>query len=397
MYRIGKEEVEAIARLFESGQVFRYGKATECSRFEQRFAELVGVQYCRMTNSGTSALMAALVGMGVGPGDDVIVPAYTYMASPMAVLAVGAIPVVADVDESLTLDPEDVARKITARARAIMPVDMAGLSCNMEALSRLCREHDVLLIEDCCQAVGGAYEGRRLGAFGDTGVFSFNYYKNITSGEGGCFVTDREEYFKRGSVAIDPCSYYWDDGAETDLHGHFAAWNFRATEVAGAILNVQLDHLGEMLTAMREQKKVLTAAGQEAGLRSIVNHSPEWECGSHAGFLFETGGAAQEFLRLLGEFGSGGFRPIDTGRHVYTNWDPIMKKQGAHHPALDPYRLAENRDAQADYTPQMCSRSLDILSRTVLVGTHPYWPGGKLEQVANAIRKAAAALPLTAN
>ena len=393
MYRIGEQEVEAIRKLFASGQVFRYGKATECDRFEKRFAELLGVRYVRMCNSGTSALIAALIGMGVGPGDDVIVPAYTYMASPMAVLAVGAIPIVTDVDESLTLCPKDTERRITKRTRAVMPVDMVGLACNMKALVRLAKKKHVSICEDVCQAVGGSYEGKRLGTFGAAGGFSFNYYKNITAGEGGCFATDSEDVFKRGSVAVDPCSYYWEEkDKHIDMHGRFTAWNFRATEVAGAILNVQLDYLDEMLDAMRAHKKAVTAAGTEAGLRSIVNHSPDYECGSHAGFLFETEELAVRFGELLKGEEVGSFRPIDTGRHVYTNWDPIMNKQAAHHPSLNPYLLKENRDAKAEYTTETCARSLDVLKRAVLVGTHPYWPEGRREKVMEAIGKAAAAL-----
>jgi dTDP-4-amino-4,6-dideoxygalactose transaminase len=387
MYLIGDEEVEAIRKLFRSGEVFRYGQAGECDRFEERFGELLGVNYVRMCNSGTSGLIAALIGMGIGPGDDVIVPAYTYMASPMAVLAVGAIPIVADVDESLTLDPEDTASKITDRTAAIMPVHMVGLSCDMDSLCELARQEDVRICEDVCQAVGGGYQGRKLGSFGHASGFSFNYFKNITAGEGGCFVTDDENVFERGSVAIDPCSYYWaEEGEKTDMHGHFTAWNFRATEIAGAILNVQLDRLEGMLAKMRHQKKVLTAAGEQCGLRPIVCHSPDYECGSHAGFIFEEEEQAVAFSEGLGEKDIKCFRPIDTGRHVYTAWDPVMKKQAAHHPALNPYLLEENQDAEADYTPGMCSRSLDILRRSALIGTHPSWTDSRLDEVADAVR-----------
>jgi len=393
MYRIGKEEAEAVARLLESGKVFRYGEATECDRFEKRFAELLGLKYVRMCNSGTSALIAALIGMGVGPGDDVIVPAYTYMASPMAVLAVGAIPIVAEVDDSLTLDPEDAARKITERTKAIMPVHMVGLSCDMNAFTALVKDKGVLICEDCCQAVGGSYEGSRLGTFSTAAGYSFNYYKNITAGEGGCFATDSEEVYKRGSVAIDPCSYYWEEAdKDVEMHGRFTAWNFRSTEVAGAILNVQLNYLDAMIAAMREHKMAVTAAGVDAGLRSIVNHSLHHECGSHVGFLLETEEAAKRLGELLKEQGVGSFRPIDTGRHVYTNWDPVMNKQASHHPSLNPYLLEENRDAKADYSEDMCARSLDVLGRAVLIGTHPYWPDGREGEVIEGVCKAAAAL-----
>jgi dTDP-4-amino-4,6-dideoxygalactose transaminase len=381
MYRIGNEEVEAVRRLFASGQVFRYGKATECDRFEKRFAELLGVRYVRMCNSGTSGLIAALIGMCLPiPIWPRPWPSWRSELSP-------------DVDDSLTLCPTDTERKITRRTKAIMPVHMVGLCCDMESLTALARKERVLICEDVCQAVGGSYKGKRLGSFGLASGFSFNYYKNITAGEGGCFATDREDVYKRGSVAVDPCSYYWaKEDEKIDMHGRFTAWNFRATEVAGAILNVQLNYLDEMLCRMRKQKAAVTSAGVENGLRSIVNHSPEWECGSHAGFLFESEPKARRFVKLLAENGIGSFRPIDTGRHVYTNWDPIISKQASHHPALNPYLLKENRDAEAEYTPRTCARSLDILKRAVLISMHPYWPEGRLEQVIAGVARAARAM-----
>ncbi|MFP4029029.1 MAG: DegT/DnrJ/EryC1/StrS family aminotransferase [Candidatus Brocadiia bacterium] len=388
MYRIGDEEVEAIRKLFNSGQVFRYGKATECNRFEERFAKMIGVKYLRLCNSGTSALIAALIGMGIGPGDDVIVPAYTYMASAMAVLGAGAIPVVAEVDESLTLDPEDAERKITDRTAAIMPVHMMGLSCDMNSLCRVASDNDVMVCEDSCQAVGGSYEGQKLGSFGEAGGFSFNYYKNITAGEGGAFATDSEEVFERGSCVVDPCSYYWDEDREFAAD-FFVPWNFRSTEIAGAVLNVQLDRLDGMLETMRKQKKILTRIGRESGLQPIVSNSPDWECGSAVGFIFPEDQKAISFTTALGEEEISCFRPIDTGRHVYTNWDPIMKNSGSHHPSLDPFNLDENADANTDYTDDMCARSLDLLGRTVLISTHPFWPEGQVEKVGEAIRAAA--------
>ncbi len=155
MYRIGESEIKRLRTLFESGKIFRYGMGGECDRFERSWAKHVGAEHCRMTRSGTAALYTALVGLGVGPGDQVIVPAYTYMATALAVLSAGAIPVVADVDESLTLSPKDLKRKITKHTRAVIPVHMVGLPCNMNKIMKIANKHESLVLEDACQAVGG--------------------------------------------------------------------------------------------------------------------------------------------------------------------------------------------------------------------------------------------------
>ena len=344
-----------------------------------------------MTNSGTSALYTGLVGLGIGPGDQVIVPAYTYMATALAVLAAGAIPVVADVDESLTLSPADVERRITRHTRAVIPVHMAGLPCHMKKIMRLARRHGFLVLEDACQAVGGGFEGQMLGAIGHAGAFSFNFFKNMTCGEGGAFATDSEEVFTRGSVAVDCCSYYWNP-AEEKREVQFAGQNFRASEFEGAILNVQLRRIEGMLSRMREHKKELLQAGLDAGLKSIKNNSLDYECGTHLGFIFKGEAQARAFAEGLRKQKVGCFLPLDTGRHVYTRWDPIMRYQGAHHPALDPFKLPANKKCRVKYSADMCKDSLDILGRSVLIGMHPDNTPGRVRALGRAIRSAAEAL-----
>jgi dTDP-4-amino-4,6-dideoxygalactose transaminase len=341
-----------------------------------------------MYRNGTSEIYTSLVGLGVGPGDQVIVPAYTYMATALAVLAAGAIPVIADVDESLTLSPADVERRITAHTKAIIPVHMVGLPCDMARLMRIARKRKLLVVEDACQAVGGGFRGKKLGAIGHAGAYSFNFFKNITCGEGGAFVTNRKAVYDRGSVAVDCCSFYWNpDQDREDLQ--FAGHNFRASEFEGAILNAQLIRLEPMLKKMRRQKQRLTVAGEKAGLQSIVNHSIEDECGTHAGFLFETEKQARAFRGNLAQAKVSSFLPMDTGRHVYTRWEPIMREQGAHHPALDPFKIPANRKAKIRYSPDMCASSLDILSRAVLVPTHPDHKADEVRHMLATIRAAA--------
>jgi len=202
MYRVGEKEVQAVRRALTSGKIFRYGLGGECSRFEKRFAKYLGVKHVHMTASGTNSLTAALVGLGIGPGDEVVVPACTFMATPVSVVAAGAIPIIVDIDDSITLDPKALEKSIGPRTKAVIPVHMWGLACNMRAIMRVARKHKLLVLEDACQGVGGAYKGRMLGSIGHAGAFSFNYYKNMTSGEGGAFVTNDDRVIRRGSCTV---------------------------------------------------------------------------------------------------------------------------------------------------------------------------------------------------
>ena len=388
MYRIGQPEIKRVGNLLESGEIFRYGKAGECDLFEADWGKRLGGVQVRMTTSGTASLYCALIGLKVGPGDSVIVPSCTYMATALAVVAAGAMPIIAEVDESITLSPEDVEQKIAPHTKAIIPVHMWGLPCNMDALMDIAEKRGIKVLEDACQAVGGGYKGRELGSIGHAGAFSFNYFKNMTSGEGGAFVSADESVFRRGSVAADCCSYYWNPD-EHRPDEQFAGLNFRATEISGAILNAQLERIDEMLDRMRGHKRTLTKVGEDEGLTSITNNSLDCECGTHVGFIFDSGKNARAFAKQISELKGRAFLPIDTGRHVYTRWDPIMRKQGAHHPALDPFNLPQNKALNIDYSMDMCPKSLDILSRAVLIGMHPDNDREKIDELADAIRKSA--------
>lgn len=364
MYRAGQKEIDRIAAVINSGKLFRYRLGGECARFEQRYAEMLGVKHCVLTSSGTNSLTAALVGLGVGPGDEVLVPACTYMATAVAVLAVGAIPVVVDIDESITLDPKAVDRMIGERTRAVIPVHMWGLPCDMDAIMRVAKKRKVFVVEDACQAVGGGYKDRMLGSIGHMGAFSFNYYKNMTCGEGGAVVTNNDERARRMRCAVDCCNFYWDDKSRE--YDGFTFSGSRASELEGAILNAQLDRIVGMVRAMRRQKARILKETAAAGLRPAKANSPDSECGTHAMFLFDDPRKAARFSEL-----TGGTVLLKTGRHVYTEWDPILRHRGGPHPGMNPFLMEANRECRMDYSRDMCARSLDILGRTVSIATHP--------------------------
>ncbi len=382
MYRVGQKEIDAIAEVLLSGELFRYHPGGQCERFEKRYAKSLGVKHVCMTSSGTTALTAALAGLGIGPGDEVLVPACTYMASLVSVLGAGAIPVVVDIDETITIDPRAVEDAVGPRTRAVMPVHMWGLACDMKAIMRVARRHKLLVVEDACQAVGGAYEGRMLGSIGHAAGFSFNYYKNMTCGEGGAVVTNNAEVAQRARCMVDCCSFYW-KGRKRDFVP-FTSNGSRASEIEGAMMNAQLDRIGPMVRALRRQKKRILRETAGTGLKAAPSNSLDHECGSHVMYALPTEEQADRFAALAGGTVCG-----KTGRHVYTEWDPIFAHQGSHHPALNPYKLPQNRRCRKKYTKGMCARSLDILSRTVVIGNHPDRKRAEVTAVIRRIKSAA--------
>ncbi len=364
MYQIGQPEIDAVTDVIRSKKLFRYDIGDRCSTFEKRWAKYLDVQFAHLCSSGTSALTAAISALRIGPGDEVIVPAHTYMASAVAVLAAGAIPVVAEIDDTITIDPDSVDDLAGPRTRAVIPVHMWGQDCDMGRLMKIARKRKLLVIEDACQAVGGFYEGRACGSIGHAGAFSFNYFKNMTCGEGGAVVTNDPLVSQRARCMIDCCGFYWTGrGGDTVP---FIASGSRASELEGAMLNAQLDRLPGMIRAMRKQKKRILRATARTGLVPARANSLDWECGSHVMFTLPTVGQAQAFAKLVGCGICG-----NTGRHTYTEWDQFYSHEGGPHPAMNPFNFRENRACRKRYSKDMCKRSLDILNRTVMIGNHP--------------------------
>jgi len=362
MYEMGQREIDAVARVIRSGKLFRsFGdKKGPSDRFEAALAEKVGVRYALTTASGTTAMTCGLVGLGLGPGDEVIVPAYTFMATALAVLAVGAIPIIAEIDETLCIDPTDVERKITRHTKAVIPVHMIGRPCNLRAIRRVARKRKLLICEDACQAVGGSYGGKRLGSWGEVGIFSFNFYKNIACGEGGAILTDRQRIYERALIMQEGNVALYAENTRPD-EPIFAGNKFRVSEIQGAILGEQLKRLDPILTRLRKRRAAMKAVLARASQFQLSPGNDEaGDCGSGICLLFETVADALGFRRRH----KVGFRPIETGKHVYTEWEPVLQKRGSHHPKLNPYNWAKRK---IEYSKDMCARSLDIMARTVNV------------------------------
>ena len=385
MYIVGDAEAEALARIIKEGKLFRYGVGGECDRFEERYSKFLGVKHFALTVSGTYGLSAAMIALGLGPGDEVLIPSHTYMATATSVLTTGAIPVIVDVDESLTIDPKAIEAAIGPRTKAVVPVHMWGAACNMNAIMEIAKRRNLWVIEDTCQGVGGSYEGKKLGSIGDIGCFSFNYYKNMTAGEGGGVATSDDDLARRARCAIDPCHYYWT--GRDDTSKPFAGNGGRASELMGAMLNVQLDRINGIIGVMRSEKKRILAGTKKLGNLGLVPspmNSPEHDCSAHAMYLLPTPEDATRFVKVFPAVIAG-----KTGRHTYTEWDQVLMGMGAAHPAMNPYNHPDNAQCRKAYSKTMCQRSLDILNRTIMVPTHPNHTDQEIEGIIHNIEVAA--------
>ncbi len=380
MFRIGQEEINAVTRVIESRDLFKAnGGAQEVRHFQTEFSEKLEVEHTILMTSGKAALICALIGMGIGPGDEVIVPAYTYVATAIAVTAVGAIPVVCEVDESLTLDPEDFENKITENTKAVIPVHIMGFPCNMEKICEIAKRHNVFVLEDACQSDGGSFKGKRLGTHGDAGAFSFNYFKIITAGEGGAMVTDNRTIFERALIYHDSSAIaYFGNQLENVEATQFCGSEFRVSEFTGAIMREQLKRLDSILEDLRKNKKYLMDR-LSSKYRFIASNDIEGDCALALPFVFETAEESVDFRNFLAENSYPNTRPIENDRHIYTTWKPIMEKRGAIHPAFDPFKMEANKNLRMDYSQDMCQKSLDIISKVTYLEINPDWQTDQLD------------------
>ncbi|MDI9365781.1 MAG: DegT/DnrJ/EryC1/StrS family aminotransferase [Flavobacterium sp.] len=264
----GAEERQHINDVMETGILMRYGfdgprkgifKANE---LEQKITEVFGCGYAQLTSSGTAALTTAMTALNIGVGDEVIMPSFTFVASFEAVLSVGAIPVLVDIDETLTLKPKAVKAALTVRTKCLMPVHMCGSMANLDALKAICVDHDLILLEDACQSIGGKYKGKALGTIGHAGTFSFDFVKTITCGEGGVVMTNSQDVFEK-------CDGYTDHGHDhkgvdrgADLHP-FIGYNFRISELHAAIGLAQIGKLNQILAIQKKNNQLLRSYLQQ--------------------------------------------------------------------------------------------------------------------------------------
>lgn len=405
---IGDAEIEAVTAVLRNKNLFRHNPDSQVRAFEQEASAVLGVEHALMVNSGTSALVCGLFGLGIGPGDEVIVPAYTYIATAAAVVAVGAVPVIAEIDDSLGLDPADLERKITPRTRAVIPVYMQGVPGRIAAILDVAKRHNLKVLEDAAQCIGGRYHGRMVGTLGDVGEWSLNYFKILTCGEGGLVFTNDYDVYERACFASDPALPMWmrDHEGHTGWHNPpFSANCYRPSEILGAMARVQLEKLETILGHTRSLKAAfldeLAQAGAPRGYTLQHVDDPSGDCGISASILCHDEAAAKRYAEALTAEGLPCGTAHNQGfpdRHIYRYWDSILD-QNTSHPSGYPWRDPQYTQPRGDQPPgsvtyarDLCPRSLDLLGRALRFPFNVQMTGTHARLMAEAINKVDAAL-----
>ncbi len=330
----GAEEKKEVQDVLDNGVLMRYGfdpmrnghhKALE---LEKDLAKRMQTKYAQVVSSGTAALTVALASAEIGSGDEVIMPTFTFVASFEAILSVGAVPVLCDIDDTLTLDPKAVETAITPKTKAIMPVHMCGSMADLSALKAICDQHNLILLEDACQAIGGTYDNKPLGSYGDLGCFSFDYVKTITCGEGGGIITNSKKIADRAHKYQDHGHDHVgnDRGAETHP---FLGYNYRLSELNAAVGIAQLRKLDTTLATQEKNYSILRHA-LEAIPEVTFRRVPETGVESYAflNLFLPNENLARNAHKALGAHGVDAcFYWFDNNWHYYKKWEHLLEQK----------------------------------------------------------------------
>jgi 8-amino-3,8-dideoxy-alpha-D-manno-octulosonate transaminase len=392
---LGDDEAHAVAAIVGGGTLFRYkgdlaGGAV--ADFERAAAGALGAQYAVAVANGTAALRCALAALGVGCGDEVVVPAFTFVATVNAVVVAGAVPVFGEVDSSLGLDPDDLERCITDRTAAVIAVHLENVACDLDGILAVTARRGVPVIEDTAQAFGATYHGRALGTFGALGTFSLQQEKNITAGEGGLVVSDDERLYLRAARYQDQGGQFVTSYASRrgdELTEPFAGENLRMGELAGAVAGVQLGRLPGILAALRTNKaRVVDAVGDIPGLERRHRHDPDGDGSSSITWFLPDPTLARRFAGALRAEGVP-CAQMYRGRPVYLNASVLARRTAT--AKGGPWACAEH-PTDRTYFEGLCPRTEALVARSVIVPVGVTYTDADCDDVAAAVRKVACAL-----
>ena len=393
----GAEERKEVNDVLETGILMRYGfdgprkgiwKALE---LEKAITEVFGCEYAQLTSSGTAALTTALSALGVGYGDEVIMPSFTFVASFEAVLSVGAVPVLVDIDETLTLSPAAVEAAINPKTKCIMPVHMCGSMAVLYALKSICEKHVLFLLEDDCQSIGGTYKGKSLGTIGHAGTFSFDFVKTITCAEGGVVMTNLKDIFVKSDGYTDHGHDHLGVDRGADLHP-FIGYNFRISELHAAVGLAQIRKLDGFLATQRKNNKALRAhleAIPEISFRKVPDEAGD-SCSFLSWFL-PSEAIAKAVVAEFKEQGimAGNFYWFVNNWHYISKWDHLKEAttlNGISHP---------QKQALLGLKQQQFPASDAVMSRCISTAISLLWSEEQIQEkgakMAAAIRKVLAA------
>jgi 8-amino-3,8-dideoxy-alpha-D-manno-octulosonate transaminase len=403
--RIGAEELDLVTRVVQAQSPFRfYGSDLQhmVDTFENEWCEAFGHPHALAVSSGTAALSVAIGALGVGPGDEVLIPGLMWVSCASAVVRAGAIPRLVDIDDTFCMDPMDLERKIGPRSRAVLCVHISGAPGNVQTIAEICRRRGVPLIEDCAQAAGATQNGRAVGTFGDLGIFSFQLNKGITSGEGGLVVSQHRDLFRR-VVALHDLGYARDEHGRLDTSDESCQlWGIgaRMSEVAGALALAQLHKLPEITSAMRDAKwRIRNALEGTPGLqfREIVD--PSGDSGLVLICTMPNEAICQRFVQAIRAEGiagpSGSLAVVamrEWGLHWYSSIPSLVHKRSNSRDGM-PWTHPANAFA-ADYSYEAGTLPIcdDLRSRGALLSVGSSYTDSDVDDIIAAFRKVARAV-----
>ncbi len=389
----GEEERKEINDVMETGILMRYGfdgprkGIWKSKELEKEICDKFGCGYAQLTSSGTSALTTVMAALGIGYGDEIIMPAFTFVASFESVLSVGAVPVLVDVDETLTLSPEAVRKAITPKTKCVMPVHMCGSMADLDALQQICKEHDLVLLEDACQSIGASYKGKMVGTIGAAGTFSFDFVKTMTCGEGGVVMTNDKDLYTK-------CDGYTDHGHDhlgadrgADLHP-FLGYNYRISELHAAIGLAQVrkvDRVIELQKKNHQALKNILSQLPEVSFRVIPD--PAGDSCTFLSWFLPTEEIARAVIAELKDQGilAGNFYWYDNNWHYIRKWDHLKNAAALH-------RLSDaQHKALTDLRSKDFSASDAVMGRCISTAISTLWTEEQVkekgEKMVAAIRK----------
>jgi dTDP-4-amino-4,6-dideoxygalactose transaminase len=399
VHHMDEQEIEAAVGVLRDHSPFRYYGVklrNEVEQFEREFAAYLGVPHALAVSSGTGALHTALAALGVGPGHEVIVPAYMWVAVVSAVVNLGAIPILADINDTFGIDPDDIPRRMTSRTQGIVVVHMSGAQSEVIRIAKIARDRGLFLLEDCAQANGASINGQKVGTFGDMGIFSFQMNKNMTAGEGGCVVT-RDTRLYRRAVASHDLGYARDeDGRLIFDDPDLSLWGmgYRLDELRGAVLRVQLKKMPSIVERMRNSKyRIRKALETLPGLKLRRILDPAGDTGAFLITTYESADGAKlvnDALRAEGittyPQGLSNIRMTDWGLHLYYNVMSLVSRRSVDGRGF-PWKLSENAGSQARYQKGTCPRADDLFGRSIIMSIPSCLTAGDEDDIIHAFKK----------